>query len=641
MSKAVRILLAMAALAAPAALVAGCGGVPGNAVAEVDGEAIEKSSYDHWLQVAARSSGQGAAAKAPVPPDFTACVAQKRKTTPKPAKGQPKVTDEQLKTQCKQEYEQLRDQVLQLLISFQWLEGEAAEQDIKVSDAEVKKAFEEQKKQSFPKDADYQKFLKDSGQSEADLLLQVKADLLASKIRDKVVKGKDKVSDAQIEDFYNKNKERFAQPERRDIRVVLTKGAGEGEPGQAGDPGRPELQGGRQEVLDRRGLQGAGRQAARAGRGHAREAARRGRLQGQEGPAHRAGQDPVRPLRLRRHEDHARLAADARAGEGDDPPDAAVPEPAEGAGVLLQGLLRALEGEDGLPRGLRDPAVQAGPEVDADADSGRPAGAAAAARRAERPAMSGTSDENVEALRRLDELTRRLRVECPWDREQDERTIVPHTVEEAYELAAAAHSGDDAQAARRARRRPVPGPLPRAAARGARAAARWPTSPSTCTPSSSGGTRTSSARWRPTTRRRRCCATGTRSSPTSRAASPGIFGDVPENLPGRCTPARSSAAPPRPASTSSTCPTTRSRASWRSCGTPRSARSASTRSATSCSRRSTWRASSRSIRSSRCGPPPTASAVASRGRRAWPHWRAPTGTIWTRTSSSRTTRGPA
>jgi MazG family protein len=59
--------------------------------------------------------------------------------------------------------------------------------------------------------------------------------------------------------------------------------------------------------------------------------------------------------------------------------------------------------------------------------------------------VSGTSDENVEALRRLDELTRRLRVECPWDREQDERTIVPHTVEEAYELAAAAHSGDDAK----------------------------------------------------------------------------------------------------------------------------------------------------------------------------------------------------
>ena len=50
-----------------------------------------------------------------------------------------------------------------------------------------------------------------------------------------------------------------------------------------------------------------------------------------------------------------------------------------------------------------------------------------------------------EALARLDELTRRLRSECPWDREQDERSIVPHTVEEAYELADAAAARDDAQ----------------------------------------------------------------------------------------------------------------------------------------------------------------------------------------------------
>ena len=54
-------------------------------------------------------------------------------------------------------------------------------------------------------------------------------------------------------------------------------------------------------------------------------------------------------------------------------------------------------------------------------------------------------ERGVEALRRLDALTRQLRVECPWDREQDERSIVPHTVEEAYELAAAAHGDDDAK----------------------------------------------------------------------------------------------------------------------------------------------------------------------------------------------------
>ena len=38
-----------------------------------------------------------------------------------------------------------------------------------------------------------------------------------------------------------------------------------------------------------------------------------------------------------------------------------------------------------------------------------------------------------------------MREECPWDREQDARSIVSHTVEEAYELADAAASGDDAK----------------------------------------------------------------------------------------------------------------------------------------------------------------------------------------------------
>ncbi|MGI9021433.1 MAG: MazG nucleotide pyrophosphohydrolase domain-containing protein, partial [Solirubrobacterales bacterium] len=52
--------------------------------------------------------------------------------------------------------------------------------------------------------------------------------------------------------------------------------------------------------------------------------------------------------------------------------------------------------------------------------------------------------ETAGALARLDEITRRLRRECPWDREQDARSIVPHTVEEASELAEAAERGDDA-----------------------------------------------------------------------------------------------------------------------------------------------------------------------------------------------------
>lgn len=232
-----RLLVAPAAIALSAVTLAACGGdggVPGNAVVKVGDTSITKTNFNHWMEVAAISS-QGAAnpqlaaqGKKPVvsipePPDFKACIAKKTKEAPKPAKGQPKPTAAQFKTQCKQEYEGLRDQVLQFLISAEWIQGEAKDRDVKVSDSEIKKQFETTKKQSFPKQKDFDNFLKSSGMSMDDLLFRVELDTLSNKLREKVTKGKDKVTDKEISDYYAKNKARFAQPERRDLRIVLTK----------------------------------------------------------------------------------------------------------------------------------------------------------------------------------------------------------------------------------------------------------------------------------------------------------------------------------------------------------------------------------------------------------------------------------
>jgi XTP/dITP diphosphohydrolase/tetrapyrrole methylase family protein/MazG family protein/ATP diphosphatase len=57
------------------------------------------------------------------------------------------------------------------------------------------------------------------------------------------------------------------------------------------------------------------------------------------------------------------------------------------------------------------------------------------------------SETLAQALLDLHELTRRLRADCPWDREQTPVTIVPHTVEEAYEVADAALADDAAKLA--------------------------------------------------------------------------------------------------------------------------------------------------------------------------------------------------
>jgi foldase protein PrsA len=221
-----RIISALGAFFVLALLLAACGGVPGNSVARVDDTAIKKSTFDHWITVAALSSqtpGSTSGVTIPDAPNYTKCIAAKRTQQPKPTAGQPQQTDAQLKAACDQDFKSLQQQVMQFLISAQWIQGEANDLGIHVTDKDVQKEFQKQKKQSFPKEADYAAFLKSSGMSQNDILLRVKLDLLSNKIRAKVTKGKTNVTEAQIAAYYAANKSRFGQPQRRDLLVVLTK----------------------------------------------------------------------------------------------------------------------------------------------------------------------------------------------------------------------------------------------------------------------------------------------------------------------------------------------------------------------------------------------------------------------------------
>ena len=206
-------------------VLAACGdSVPSNSVAAVDGEPVTRDQFSHWLNIAASTSQpQGSEKVAFTPPDFASCVAAKKKTAPKPAKGQPQQTDAQFKAQCKQEYEGLRDQVMQFLILEKWVTGEAESQGVELTAKEAEKQFEEAKKQSFPKESDFQQFLKQSGMTLADAKFQVRFNTIYTKLREKAVEGADKVTDAAVKEFYEKNKARFATPATRDLRVILTK----------------------------------------------------------------------------------------------------------------------------------------------------------------------------------------------------------------------------------------------------------------------------------------------------------------------------------------------------------------------------------------------------------------------------------
>ena len=219
----IKSFLALATLGLCALVFSACGNdVPTGAVAKVGDDTISQDEFDKWLKTAAMGQGaQGGTTTAPDPPDFTKCVAAKQKA-PAP-QGQPKPSKASLEKQCKTEYDALKTEVMQFLIQASWVQQEAEQQDIKVSEKEIKSSFADQKKQAFPTDKAYKEFLASSGMSEEDILFRVRLDQLQQKLTQKVTEESKKVTDAEVQAYYDKNKERFAQPERRDLRVVLTK----------------------------------------------------------------------------------------------------------------------------------------------------------------------------------------------------------------------------------------------------------------------------------------------------------------------------------------------------------------------------------------------------------------------------------
>jgi foldase protein PrsA len=224
MPKLTRALLAPGAVFF-ALVLSACGdSVPEGDVVNVDGTTIAQTTFDRWVKIAGNSAAQGGQSAVPVPPDYTKCIANLKANAPKPVKGQPKPTDKQYKAQCEAQYNQLKDQVMTFLIRAQWLESEADKLGITVSEKDVQKSFDEARKQAFPKTKDFEKFLKQSGQTQADLLFRQRSQVLEQKITEKINEGTTKVSNEEIKEYYEKNKfKQFGQPEKRDLRVVLTR----------------------------------------------------------------------------------------------------------------------------------------------------------------------------------------------------------------------------------------------------------------------------------------------------------------------------------------------------------------------------------------------------------------------------------
>jgi parvulin-like peptidyl-prolyl isomerase len=171
--------------------VAGCGGsdgVPKDAVAVVGGETVTKEELDGLL----------AQARANI----------KASGRPFPKEGTP-------------QYRQLRDQLIQHLIRRAQLAAAAEDRDIEISDEDVEQRRKLLVDQYYGgSEKRYREGLKKQGRSEEQARDDLEASLIQQELFSEV--GNDvKVTDAEVRKQYEKNKRSYASPARREIRQIL------------------------------------------------------------------------------------------------------------------------------------------------------------------------------------------------------------------------------------------------------------------------------------------------------------------------------------------------------------------------------------------------------------------------------------
>jgi parvulin-like peptidyl-prolyl isomerase len=185
-------LILVSLLAALALVGAACGGdseeVPADAIAVVDGNAIDKSEFDSLIGQAKKSY-----------------VLQKRDF---PKVGSP-------------EYNTLKNQAVQFLVQREQFEIKADELEVEVTDKQVDARLAQIKKQYFQgSDKKYQEQLKQQGLTEESVKRDIRAQLVQEGIFKKVTEDT-KVTDKEIQDYYTKNKAQYGTPEQREVRHIL------------------------------------------------------------------------------------------------------------------------------------------------------------------------------------------------------------------------------------------------------------------------------------------------------------------------------------------------------------------------------------------------------------------------------------
>jgi hypothetical protein len=150
-------------------------------IARVGAFPITASTYEHWMAIGAatveipKPNGPLPAVVPYEPPDFTTCVRRRRRTAPTR-------THVSLRADCRRTYDSIQRRILKFLITGYWIRGEAAAQHIAITEAEVDKRLEEERRATNPTEASFHRLQEASRQTTADLVFAVKTQMLSARL---------------------------------------------------------------------------------------------------------------------------------------------------------------------------------------------------------------------------------------------------------------------------------------------------------------------------------------------------------------------------------------------------------------------------------------------------------------------------
>ncbi|HEX5989772.1 MAG TPA: peptidyl-prolyl cis-trans isomerase [Solirubrobacterales bacterium] len=125
-------------------------------------------------------------------------------------------------------FEELKTAAMGELLDQIWIQGQAEELDLSVTDKQIEEELESIKKQNFGSDEGYEKFLKESKFTQEDVDDRVRLQLLSTQIQEKVSGESPKPSSEEVQAYYDAEKaSQFTVKESRDARIIINKDKGE------------------------------------------------------------------------------------------------------------------------------------------------------------------------------------------------------------------------------------------------------------------------------------------------------------------------------------------------------------------------------------------------------------------------------